>query len=215
MPEPADPQTEEERDANLFRHGAPVLFGAPVFGPADPVRVEPAPTPVPRQIGLADVAQVMATTERLGQLASDLGGIPMTDALTVHVRVGEALLGAAMSESVRQRLLIAVSDAHRAAGGTAESSGLRDLARQHYIRSMDCARAGGDLLRVVVSVDSLGRMELRDAAGGRRCPSRLRVSRPGSGSGCSPRRGMTRSGGVIPGWITRWARRKGWCGSPR
>ena len=122
MPEPAVPdevQVEDEVDGNLFRHAGTVLLGAPIFGHADPLRVQPAPTPVPGRIGLADVEQVAATTERLSQLFGDFGGIPVTDALTAHAQASEALLGA-----------------------------------------MDCAAAAGDLLRAVMSLDSLGCMEL-------------------------------------------------------
>ncbi|MGH9061370.1 MAG: transcriptional regulator, partial [Acidimicrobiales bacterium] len=160
-PEPMeDVDTEPERSANLVRHAAIVLFGAPVLGSANPIRVVAAQTPVPGRIGLADVEQVAATTERLGQLVGDLGGIPMTDALTAHARASEALLGASMREPVRQRLLVALSDAHRTAGGAAAGAGLRDLARRHHLRGMGCGRAAGDILRAVVNLDSLGCMEL-------------------------------------------------------
>ncbi|HSL08603.1 MAG TPA: helix-turn-helix transcriptional regulator [Pseudonocardiaceae bacterium] len=152
--------TEDERNGNLLRHGAAVLCGRPVFGAADPIRVEHASTPVPSKIGLADITQVTATTKRLGQLAGDLGGIPMTAALTAHAQASEALLGATMREPVRQRLLVALADAHTAAGAAASGAGLRDLARQHYTRGMDCAGAAGDLLRAVLSLDKLGCREL-------------------------------------------------------
>jgi len=163
VPEPTPPataQAEDEPDDNLLRHAATVLLGAPVFGRAVPIPVRSALTPVPTRVGLADVKQVSATTERLGQLSGDLGGISMTSALTAHAQASEALLGAAMREPIQQRLLVALSDAHRTAGGAASGAGLRDLARQHLTRSMDCAGAAGDLLRAVVSLDSLGCMEL-------------------------------------------------------
>ncbi|HEX4102466.1 MAG TPA: helix-turn-helix transcriptional regulator [Pseudonocardiaceae bacterium] len=157
---PDDAATEDARKANLLRHAATVLYGAPVFGCADPIRVTNHPTPVPRRIGFADVEQVTITTERLGQLTGDFGGIPMTAALTAHTRASEALLGATMRETVSQRLLVALADAHSAAGAAAAGAGLRDRARQHYIRSMDCAGAGGSPLRAVASLDKLGCEEL-------------------------------------------------------
>ncbi|MGH3974919.1 MAG: helix-turn-helix domain-containing protein [Pseudonocardiaceae bacterium] len=157
---PQDAATEEERNANLLRHGGNLLCGQPVFGAADPIPVKDAPTPVPRRIGLEDVKQVAVTTERLGQLAANLGGIPITEALTAHTKISEALLGASMHEPVRQQMLIALSDAHRAAGGAASDSGLLDLGRRHYIRSMECAGAGGDQVRVVEPLDRLGMLEL-------------------------------------------------------
>ncbi|MGH3801908.1 MAG: helix-turn-helix domain-containing protein [Pseudonocardiaceae bacterium] len=162
-PEPAAPDeatSEDERSDNLLRHAATLLCGKPVFGAAEPIRIKHAPTPVPRRIGSADIEQVAITTKQLGQLVGDLGGIPMTAALTAHTRASEKLLAADMREPVRQRLLIELADAHRVAGTAAASAGLRDLARQHHTRSMDCAGAGGDLLRAVVSLDSLGCIEL-------------------------------------------------------
>ncbi len=162
-PEPAAPEdaaTEEERKANLLRHAGNVLWGKPVFGSADPIQFKDAPTPMPRRIGLEDVKQVAATTKRLGQLVENLGGMPITEALTAHTTISEALLGADMRDPVRQQLLITLSDAHSAAGATASGAGLRDLARQHYTRSMECAGAGGDQVRVVEPLDRLGMLEL-------------------------------------------------------
>ncbi|MDQ4104078.1 MAG: helix-turn-helix transcriptional regulator [Actinomycetota bacterium] len=158
---PEDGESEDERRDNLFRHAATVLYGKPVFGAVKSIRVMDAPTPVPRRIGLGDVKQVAATTERLGQLVGDLGGISMTEALTAHTRASEALFGAAMREPVRQQLLVALADAHRTAGSAAAGAGLGDLAREHNIRSMDCAAAAGDMLRAVVSLDHLGHTELQ------------------------------------------------------
>lgn len=157
---PDDAATEEERGRNLLRHAATVLWGTPIFGVPDPIRIHHAPTPVPIRVGLSEVEQVANTTDLLGQLANDLGGIPTTDALTAHARASEALFGSEMREPVRQRLLIALSDAHSAAGFAAAGAGLRDLARQHFTRGMDCAGEAGDLPRAAVSLDSLGNVEL-------------------------------------------------------
>ncbi|MBW0008547.1 MAG: hypothetical protein JO063_00275, partial [Pseudonocardiales bacterium] len=140
---------------------ATVVWGAPPCAPATRVRAKGAPTPVPSRVGTADVTRVAATTDRLSRLAGDLGGIPLTDALTAHTRAGEALLGATMSEPVRRRLLVALSDAHRIAGSAASGAGLRNLAREHYSRSMECGCAGGDRRRVVVNLAHLGSLELR------------------------------------------------------
>jgi transcriptional regulator with XRE-family HTH domain len=155
-----DPQTEDLSDGNLLRHAATVLRGEAVFGTADPIRVRETATPVQRRVGPADVAQVTATTQRLDQLAGDLGGIPMTRALTAHALASEALLNATMREPVREELLVAVSDAHRIAGSAARGAGLRELARQHFVRGMDCAGEVRDLLRAVFALDGLGRLEL-------------------------------------------------------
>ncbi len=164
-PDPAltareDPETEDLGDENLLRHAATVLRGTPVFGPAEPISVRNAPTPVPRLVGSGDISQVAATTERLGQIAGKFGGIPMTGALSAHAQASEALLSATMGQPVRKQLLVALSDAHRAAGGAAADAGLRELARQHHVRSMDCAGEAGEMLRAVVAIGKLGSLEL-------------------------------------------------------
>jgi hypothetical protein len=69
---------------NLLRHAAAVLYGELVFGPADPIRVIDTPTPVPSRVGAADVHLVAAATERLSQLAGDLGGIPARELATLR-----------------------------------------------------------------------------------------------------------------------------------
>ncbi|MGH3672690.1 MAG: helix-turn-helix domain-containing protein, partial [Pseudonocardiaceae bacterium] len=151
--------TAAESAANLLRHAGQVLWGSPVFGAAEPIRVQNIPTPVPRRISSADVARVTATTERLGRLLGDLGGIPLTAPLTAHARASEALLGASAANPVRHGLLIALSDAHKAAGSAAAGAGLEECARQHFIRGMDCASEGGDLRRAAIHVDNLGSLE--------------------------------------------------------
>jgi transcriptional regulator with XRE-family HTH domain/tetratricopeptide (TPR) repeat protein len=155
-----EPQTEDLSDENLLRHAGTVLWGRPIFGPAGPIRVRDRPTPVPRTVGSSDVEQVAATTRRLGQLAKDLGGVLLTDALTAHTQTSEATLGADMRESVRRQLLVALADAHAEAAAAAWDAGLRHRAREHFIRGMDCAGAGRDRLRAVITLDGLGRLEL-------------------------------------------------------
>jgi len=153
-------QSDDLSDDNLLRHAVTVLHGKPLFGPADPIRIRNTPTPVPQRVGAADVSQVAATTERLGKLLGDFGGIPMTNAVTAHAWASEALLRVTMREPVKKQLLLALSDAYQTAGSAAASAGLRDLARQHFVRSMDCAGEADDMLRAVVALDELGWLEL-------------------------------------------------------
>jgi transcriptional regulator with XRE-family HTH domain len=157
---PVDPKNEDEKNANLFRHAGTVLWGKPVFGPAAPFYFTDTPTPLRRRIGPADIEQVVVTTKRLGQLARELGGVPLINALAAHTRTSEALLGATMSEPVRQGLLVALADAHGDAAAAAWDAGLSEIAREHFVRGMECAGAGGDLVRAVINLDGLGRLEL-------------------------------------------------------
>lgn len=157
---PVDPASEDEKNVNLLRHAGTVLWGKPVFGPAAPFYFTDTPTPLWRRIGPADVKQVVATTKRLGQLATDLGGAPLINALAAHTKTSEALLGTDMCEPVRQGLLVALADAHADAAAAVWDAGLPEIAREHFIRGMDCAGAGGDLVRAVVNLNGLGRLEL-------------------------------------------------------
>jgi len=147
--------------AKLLDHGITVLFGKPDAEPAAPTRIRKDPTPVPHRVGRAELAQVTAVTERLGQLNGALGGIPVTDALTAHATTSEALLDATMDDPVRQQLLVVLSDVHRTAGSAAAGAGMQDRARAHFSRSMECAGAGNDQRRAVVSLGRLGSLELR------------------------------------------------------
>jgi hypothetical protein len=61
-----------------------------------------------------------------------------------------------MTEPVRKQMLTALGDLHRIAASAPANAELRDLARQHYMRSMDCAGEAGDLLREVFALDGLG-----------------------------------------------------------
>jgi transcriptional regulator with XRE-family HTH domain len=63
-----NPQTCDLSDVNLLRHAVTVLRGRPVLGPTDAIWVRTNPTPVPRRVGPADVAQVTATTQQLANL---------------------------------------------------------------------------------------------------------------------------------------------------
>ncbi|MGH4025759.1 MAG: helix-turn-helix domain-containing protein, partial [Pseudonocardiaceae bacterium] len=157
----AEAVSEDERSANLFRHAATLLFGAPVFGLADPIRdEEPALTPMPSRIGPDDVACLVATTTRLGWLSDNLGGVGMSDGLTAHAQTAETLLSADMRDEVRQVLLVALADVHLAAGWSAGDAGLRHRARQHFARGMSCAGAAGDKVRVVVNLQGEAVTEL-------------------------------------------------------
>ncbi|MEO7195793.1 MAG: helix-turn-helix transcriptional regulator [Pseudonocardiaceae bacterium] len=154
---------EAQIRARMMNQASTVLaamWGMPPSGPTVRIHAKAESTPVPSRVGTADVTRVAATTERLGRLVDGLGGNPVTDALTAHSRASEALLGATMSDPVRQRLLIALSDAHSAAGGAASRAGLRDLAREHFSRSMKCACAGDDRRRAVLNLSYLGSLEL-------------------------------------------------------
>src|ERR1051326_7280064 len=125
---------------------------------------------MPSRIGSADVAWLVATTLRLGQLSDDLGGVRMSDALTAHARTGEALLETDMQEPVRRELLVALADLHETAGWAAGDAGLRDRARQHYAHGIDPRDAGVRLCLGAGSDRPRGRGHRRAAQSARCSP---------------------------------------------
>jgi transcriptional regulator with XRE-family HTH domain len=138
---PEEQTSEEDQGRNLLRHAATVMFGEPIFGVPQPIKVWDASTPQWRRISRTDVECVAAATDRLEWLFGDFGGLPISAALTAHAYVGERLLRGDMSESIRKQLLITLADLHTVAGGAAVDAGLRERGRQHFARGMSCAAA--------------------------------------------------------------------------
>ncbi len=69
----------------------------------------------PSHIGMPDVETFEQVTARLGVLGRESGGVAAQEMLAAVAQGGEELLTAQCAEPVRQRLLGAVSEAHRLA----------------------------------------------------------------------------------------------------
>lgn len=141
--------------------GAPCCATPPPCCAADPIRIHHAPTPVQSRIGFGDIQGLVSTTARLEHLLGDLGGTPVSDALTAHARAGEALLRARMAKPVRRVLLDALADLHRIAGRAAGDAGLRNRSRQHYARGMSLAGAADSKVLIIMNLRGEGTTELQ------------------------------------------------------
>ena len=145
---PAPPPDETEVDEDVKRRallaaGGMVMFGAPVFGVPDSsaLTFRDVISNPPRHIGMQDVTTYEQVITRLGLLDRESGGIAAREMLAAVAQGGEELLNAECAAPVRQRLLDAVSEAHRLAGWASGDVGLIDQCRWHMHRALDRARA--------------------------------------------------------------------------
>ncbi len=143
----------------LLAAGGMVMFGAPVLGAPNPsaltfreVLISP-----PSHIGIQDVTTFEQVVTRLGLLDRESGGIAAREMLAAVAQGGEELLSAECAAPVRQRLLGAVSEAHRLAGWASGDVGLIDQCRWHMHRALD--RAGGQRERLAGVLAAAGDME--------------------------------------------------------
>ncbi|MGH3889776.1 MAG: helix-turn-helix domain-containing protein [Pseudonocardiaceae bacterium] len=154
----------EEVDENMKRRallaaGGMVVFGQPVFGTPDPsaLTFRDVITRPPSHIGMSDVEIFEQVTARLGVVDREWGGFAAREMLVAVAQGGEELLTAQCAEPVRQRLLGAVSEAHRLAGWASGDVGLIDQCRWHMHRAMDHAQGQQERLAGVLA--SAGDME--------------------------------------------------------
>ncbi|MGH3801774.1 MAG: helix-turn-helix domain-containing protein, partial [Pseudonocardiaceae bacterium] len=154
----------EEVDENMKRRallaaGGMVVLGQPVFGTPDPsaLTFRDVITRPPSHIGMPDVEIFEQVTARLGVVDRESGGFAAREMLVAVAQGGEELLTAQCAEPVRQRLLGAVSEAHRLAGWASGDVGLIDQCRWHMHRAMDHAQGQQERLAGVLA--SAGDME--------------------------------------------------------
>jgi transcriptional regulator with XRE-family HTH domain/tetratricopeptide (TPR) repeat protein len=156
---PEEEVDEEMKRRALLAAGGMVAFGAPVFGVPDPsaLTFRDVITNPPSHIGMPDVETYEQVVTRLGMVDRAAGGIAAREALAAIARGGEEMLGARCTEPVRQRLLGAVSEAHRLAGWASGDVGLIDQCRWHMHRAIDHAQGQQERLAGVLA--SAGDME--------------------------------------------------------
>ncbi|MGH3910801.1 MAG: helix-turn-helix domain-containing protein [Pseudonocardiaceae bacterium] len=161
LPPPPD-DTEVDEDVKrraLLAAGGMVMFGAPVLGVPDPsaLTFRDVITSPPSHIGMQDVTTYEQVVTRLGLLDRESGGIAAREMLAAVAQGGEELLSAQCAAPVRQRLLGAVSEAHRLAGWASGDVGLIDQCRWHMHRALD--RAQGRRERLAGVLAAAGDME--------------------------------------------------------
>jgi transcriptional regulator with XRE-family HTH domain len=157
-------RNEEEVDEEMKRRallatGGMVMFGLPVFGIPDPSALTfcDVITRPPSHIGMPDVETFEQVIARFGVLDRESGGFAAREMLVAVAQGGEELLTAQCAEPVRQRLLGAVSEAHRLAGWASGDVGLIDQCRWHMHHALDHARGQQERLAGVLA--SAGDME--------------------------------------------------------
>jgi hypothetical protein len=141
-PEPIfDEVTEEMRRRALFAAGAIALFNRPILGEVLQIPVRPEkPTPLPVQLGEADVAAMAELTTRLEAQAQYYGGC--ADILTPVAQRAEGLLAVPASEVTKQGMTKSVAGLHNVAGWAAYDSQKEDRARYHFARAMSLGNHG-------------------------------------------------------------------------
>jgi transcriptional regulator with XRE-family HTH domain len=136
-----DEVTEDMRRRALLAAGAIASFGRPVLGqllelPERP----PSPTPLPAQLGEADVSAMTELTGRLEQQAQYYGG--GADVLTPVAQRAERLLTVPAADATKQGMVKAVANLHNVAGWAAYDSHADDAARYHFSRAMSLGNDG-------------------------------------------------------------------------
>ncbi|MGH3696786.1 MAG: helix-turn-helix domain-containing protein [Pseudonocardiaceae bacterium] len=136
-----DEVTEEMRRRGLLAAGAIALFNRPILGEILEVPERPpAPTPLPAQLGEADVAAIVEMTARLDAQAQYYGGC--ADILTPVAQRAERLLEVPAADMTKLGMMKAVAGLHNVAGWAAYDSKDQDRARYHFARAMSLGNHG-------------------------------------------------------------------------
>lgn len=160
--------TAEEVDEDVKRRAflsaaAAALCGRPVLGEVLELPAAPnTPTPLPSRLGASDVDVIVDLTARFRTLDRAFGGSPaMVSEAAKH---GERLLAVPATESVRQRLLVALADLRSLAGWAAFDQRADDLARAHFTRGAELAKAGNDDRLMAAVLFNAGRLDQQRGA---------------------------------------------------
>ncbi len=152
---------EREEVRQLLSHAANVTMSTSVDSLArwwQPLDRDTAPAPA--RIGLSDVEHVVAVTAAMRAVDYRHGGGACRDAVAAHVRWAQQLLDAEFTEQTRKRLLPALSDLHNLAGWTSFDVGLYSVARRHFGRALELAKAGEDNSLSANVLYRMGRLHL-------------------------------------------------------
>ncbi|MGK5729814.1 tetratricopeptide repeat protein [Streptomyces sp. URMC 124] len=140
--DPSHPSRRGVLGAGLFSVAVTIPDWPEVVG-----RMEAVQTGQSRRIGHAEVATVIAMTERVSELDDQFGGRtarPMAAAFLVNTVA--AHLRADASEEVRKALWSATSDLLYLTGYMAVDEGLHGLAQRYYLKALELAGAAEDHL---------------------------------------------------------------------
>ncbi len=160
--------TAEEVDEDVKRRAfltaaAAAVCGRPVLGEVLELPTAPdTPTPLPSRLGSSDVDVIVDLTSRFRALDRTFGGSPAM--VGEAARRGERLLAVPATESVRQRLLVALADLRSLAGWAAFDQHADDLARGHFTRGAKLAKAGNDERLMAAVLFNAGRLDQQRGA---------------------------------------------------
>src|SRR5262249_34553688 len=119
-----------------------------------------AATPVPRQVGGADLLQLQTLTSTLRAYDAPHGGGACRDAILAHTHRAPALLTATRTDHLPRRFLSAVAEAETLAGWTAHDLGLTHEARQHLARALQLTQEANNPAHSAIVLYYLGRVPL-------------------------------------------------------
>lgn len=148
LPVPSDTSGEEVSEDVKRRAFLAVvstaLFGRPVLGEVLELPNRPdSPTPLPSQLGMADVDALRALTERMRALARQFGG--QGDTVSAIAVRSSRLMAVDASAAVRRSLAAALAELHTVAGWCSfDSHAPADVSRAHFTRGLELATEAGD-----------------------------------------------------------------------
>jgi len=142
----------------LIELGAGLALGAPAAKLAPLLKrlelPDPAPVPLPSQLGAVHVAKVRDLTRRLGDARRVHGPDPeVSGAAAAWAR---RLLDVPGTDAVRKALMVAVAELHIEAGWEAFDAGLYDRAMCHYGHALKLATETGDAYCQAVALNRAG-----------------------------------------------------------
>jgi tetratricopeptide (TPR) repeat protein len=138
---PEADEQEYSKRRKIYWDAALVTMGVRAPRPGIGVSAS-ASSPPPGWIHMFDVRQLEAATRALRSLDDRHGWRLSWDAVAAQLSWGHQLLSAPASEEVRQRLHVALAELHNLAGRTAFDRGRFDVARDHFGRALELAKAG-------------------------------------------------------------------------
>lgn len=119
---------------------------------------------VPWRVGSSDVRRVEDLTSALRALDYQYGGGSCREAVLALVAWARQLLAADGTDTVQDRLCVAVADLHNLAGWTAFDTGLVGSARSHFEHAMELAKTGHDDELAANVLYRMGRVHLHHEA---------------------------------------------------
>jgi transcriptional regulator with XRE-family HTH domain len=136
--------TEDMRRRALLAAASVAIFGRPILGELLELPKRPdSPTPLPAQLGVADVEAMQALTKSLEAEAAYYGG--GSAVLTPVAQRAERLLAIPGADTTTAAMATTVANLHNVAGWAAFDSHLDDAARHHFARAMSLGNAGDGL----------------------------------------------------------------------